>query len=71
MTSGVMIHAQSPQSMGLNQKPQLDPRDELAPATNLLNAGAPKLLSYGYIALQAEGQPVWFRNIELKSLEQP
>ncbi|MEO5713756.1 MAG: DUF1080 domain-containing protein [Luteolibacter sp.] len=53
------------------QKPQLDPRDEMAPATSLLNAGAPKILSYGYIALQAEGQPVWFRNIELKSLENP
>jgi hypothetical protein len=26
-------------------------------------------LSYGHVALQAEGQPVWFRNIELKSLE--
>jgi hypothetical protein len=51
------------------QRPQLDPRDELAPATELLKMGAPKILSSGYIALQAEGQPVWFRNIELKSLE--
>jgi hypothetical protein len=53
------------------QRPQLDPRDEMAPATDLLKAGAPKLLSSGHIALQAEGQPVWFRNIELKSLETP
>jgi hypothetical protein len=51
------------------QGPQLDPRDELAPATPLLKLGAPKMLSWGHIALQAEGHPVWFRNIELKSLE--
>ncbi len=53
------------------QAPQLDPRDQLAPATPLLKLGAPKILAYGQIALQAEGHPVWFRNIELKSLEQP
>ncbi len=53
------------------QRPQLDPRNEMAPATDLLNAGANLILSYGHIALQAEGQPVWFRNIELKSLETP
>ncbi len=53
------------------QKPQLDPRNELAPATELLKVGAAKLLSFGHIALQAEGQPVWFRKIELKSLETP
>lgn len=51
------------------QRPQLDPRNELAPATDLLDIGAAKILSSGYIALQAEGQPVWFRDIELKSLE--
>ena len=27
------------------------------------------MLGYGHIALQAEGQPVWFRKIELMSLE--
>ena len=53
------------------QRPQLDPRNELAPATELLDAGADKFLGFGFIALQAEGQPVWFRNIELKSLEPP
>jgi hypothetical protein len=52
------------------QRPQLDPRDEMAPATDLLNAGSPLQLSYGHIDLQAEGQPVWFRKIELKSLEE-
>src|SRR6478736_4514671 len=51
------------------QRPQLDPRNQMAPATDLLGAGANLILGYGHIALQAEGQPVWFRNIELKSLE--
>lgn len=49
------------------QHPQLDPMDQSA--TRLLAAGAARLLSSGHIALQAEGQPVWFRNIELMSLE--
>ncbi len=53
------------------QRPQLDPKGDNAPTTDLLNAGAPSLLAYGHIALQAEGQPVWFRKIELKSLEAP
>lgn len=51
------------------QKPQLDPENGISPASELLDAGAARLLSYGHIALQAEGQGVWFRNIELKSLE--
>lgn len=54
------------------QHPQLDPKDvRLGNSPELLALGAPRLLSYGHIALQAEGQPVWFRNIELKSLEKP
>jgi hypothetical protein len=53
------------------QRPQLDPKGEMATVTGLLQAGAPRILEYGHIALQAEGQPVWFRNIELKSLEAP
>lgn len=51
------------------QRPQLDPTNNNAPATDLLEAGGNLMLHYGHIALQAEGQPVWFRNIELKSLE--
>lgn len=51
------------------QRPQLDPKNDNAPATDLLAAGANLMLHYGHIALQAEGQPVWFRKIELKSLE--
>lgn len=53
------------------QHPQLDPTCKIAPASDITNAGGSLRLSYGHIALQAEGQPVWFRNIELKSLEQP
>ena len=51
------------------QRPQLDPADHTA--DELFKAGANKYLSFGHIALQAEGQPVWFRHIELMSLEQP
>jgi Domain of Unknown Function (DUF1080) len=51
------------------QHPQLDPTCKIAPASDLTDAGANRMLSFGYIALQAEGQPVWFRKIELLSLE--
>jgi hypothetical protein len=47
-------------------RPQLDPRDP--DAKRLLAAGAPLQLASGHIALQAESQPVWFRNIRLKVL---
>ena len=50
------------------QRPQLDPRNHVSPATDLLDAGADLQLSSGHIALQAEGQPVWFRKIELRRL---
>ena len=48
------------------QHPQLDPTEESAQA--LLAAGAPLQLSFGHIALQAESQPVWFRNIRIRQL---
>lgn len=48
------------------QRPQLDPREDSAKA--LLAAGAPLQLSFGHIALQAESQPVWFRNIKIRPL---
>jgi len=50
------------------QKPQLDPKGGVVSTKSLLAAGAPLSLTHGHIALQAEGQPVWFRNIELKQL---
>jgi hypothetical protein len=34
-----------------------------------LAAGAPLQLSFGHIALQSEGQPIWFRNIRIRPLE--
>ena len=64
-----IIHRVNGREVLRYQKPQLDPENRVESAQALMDAGAPKLLSYGHIALQAEGQPVWFRNIELKSLE--
>ena len=52
------------------QRPQLDPTCKIAPASDLVEVGSNLMLSYGHIALQAEGQPVWFRKIELMSLEE-
>lgn len=50
------------------QHPQLDPREP--DARRLLALGAPLQLSSGHIALQAESQPVWFRNVRIKLLAQ-
>ena len=52
------------------QRPQLDPEGRVVSAEPLIKVGAVRQLGFGHIALQAEGQPVWFRNIELKSLEE-
>ena len=49
------------------QHPQLDPRDP--DAKRLLAMGAPLKLASGHIALQAESQPLWFRNIRLRVLK--
>lgn len=51
------------------QRPQLDPDGRVISAESLFKAGAAKFLGFGHIALQAEGQGVWFRSIELKPLE--
>ena len=64
-----IIHRVNGKEVLRYQKPQLDPENRVQSAEALFAVGAPKMLSYGHIALQAEGQPVWFRNIELKSLE--
>lgn len=66
-----VIHRVNGEEVLRYQRPQLDPQCTIAPAGELLAAGANKILGYGYIALQAEGQPVWFRNIELKPLGNP
>lgn len=65
-----IIHRVNGKEVLRYQKSQLDPEGRVESAAALIAAGAPKSLSYGHIALQAEGQPVWFRNIEIKSLEQ-
>ncbi len=46
--------------------PQLDESDQ--DALRLMQAGARKKVSQGFIALQAEGQPIWFKNIQIKLL---
>ncbi|TWU35002.1 3-keto-disaccharide hydrolase [Novipirellula artificiosorum] len=48
------------------QNPQLDPGSK--EAEPILARGADPKLSFGHIALQAEGQRVWFRNIQLLPL---
>ena len=48
-------------------EPQLDERD--AYAKKLMAAGAKKMLSEGYISLQAESHPTEFRKIELQKLD--
>lgn len=47
---------------------KLDPDDEKFHSAALVAAGRPLKLDRGHIALQAEGQGVWFRNIEIKEL---
>jgi hypothetical protein len=64
-----VIHRVNGKEVLRYQRPQLDPEGRVESADALIRAGAPMQLGFGYIALQAEGQPVWFRNIMLKSLE--
>ena len=61
-----MIHRVNGVEVLRYQRPQLDPRDP--DAQRLLTAGAPLRLGFGHIALQAEGHPVWFRNVCLRPL---
>ena len=48
-----------------------DPKGSLARIRAMIEAGADPKLGSGYIALQAEGHNVWFRNIEIKTLPIP
>ena len=64
-----IIHRVNGKEVLRYQKPQLDPKGAVVQTKELFAAGAPLSLSHGHIALQAEGQPVWFRNIELRQLE--
>ena len=65
-----VIHRVNGEEVLRYQRPQLDLEGRVESAEALIKAGAPRQLSFGYIALQAEGQPVWFRNIQLQSLEE-
>lgn len=47
---------------------QYDDSDEFA--REMMKKGYPRIISEGYIALQAEGHPVEFKNIELMKLEE-
>ncbi len=62
----LVVHRINGEEVLRYEHPTLDERD--ADAQRLLAAGAPKAVSFGHIALQAEGQPVWFRNIEIRPL---
>jgi len=64
-----IIHRVNGKEVLRYQKPQLDPKGRVIETESLFQAGAPLRLTSGHIALQAEGQPVWFRNIQLKQLE--
>lgn len=61
-----IIHRINGQEVLRYQRPQLDPKERSA--QRLMALGAPLQLSFGHIALQAEGQPIWFRNIRIKPL---
>ncbi len=65
-----VIHRVNGKEVLRYQRPQLDPEGRVESSEALIAAGAPTQLAFGYIALQAEGQPVWFRNIELKPLDE-
>lgn len=67
--SDEVVHRINGQEVLRYQRPQLDPKNDRGPATDLLDLGQPLLLSAGHIALQAEGQPVWFRHIRLQPLD--
>ncbi|MDB4406755.1 DUF1080 domain-containing protein [bacterium] len=64
----LVIHRVNGKEVLRYQKPQLDPEGRVQPTESLIKAGAPTQLGFGHLALQAEGQPVWFRKIELKQL---
>ena len=64
-----VIHRVNGQEVLRYEHPQIDPEGRVESTDKLLQAGTSTQLSFGFIALQAEGQPVWFRNIELQPLE--
>ncbi len=65
-----VIHRVNGKEVLRYQKPQLDPEGRIESTKELYAAGAETQLCAGHIALQAEGQGVWFRNIEIKPLDE-
>ncbi len=63
----LVIHRINGKEVFRYNHPRLDPTDSGARA--LIQLGQPLQLGYGHIALQAESQPIWFRNIELRQLD--
>ncbi len=63
-----IIHKINDQVVMEYSKPQYDDTDEFA--RELMEKGHSRIISEGYIALQAEGHPVEFRNIELMKLDE-
>ena len=62
-----IIHRINGQVVMEYSQPQYDDTDEFA--RELMEKGHPRIISEGYIALQAEGHPIEFRNIELMKLD--
>ncbi len=63
-----IIHKVNDQVVMEYSKPQYDDTDEFA--RELMENGHSRIISEGYIALQAEGHPVEFRNIALMKLDE-
>ncbi|MBI1340775.1 DUF1080 domain-containing protein [bacterium] len=68
---GVVTHRQNGVDVLTYSDPQYDPKpDSLGDATKLIAAAGGELkLTGGYIALQSEGPPIEFRNIEIMELK--
>ncbi|WP_218144549.1 3-keto-disaccharide hydrolase [Maribacter orientalis] len=63
-----IIHKINGQEVLQYAKPQYDDTDEFA--RELMKNGHSRIMSEGYIALQAEGHPIEFKNIELMKLDE-
>lgn len=66
--SDSIIHKVNGEVVLKYSKPQYDDQDAFA--RKRMEDGYPRIINEGYIALQAEGHPVEFRNIELMKLEE-
>jgi hypothetical protein len=65
--NGLIRHIINGETVLEYSEPQLDEGD--ADAQRLLKAGADKMVSEGYISLQAESHPVQFRKVEILPLQ--